>query len=205
MNHIHSGEILLVYGYSPTVQLFLQSAAAKKRQFSVLVCEAAPEYSGVQMAEALTDSEHSIHVTVITDAAVFAVMNRVNKVLLAAHAVLANGGLVTTQSGANAVALAARHCGVPVICTTGLYTLSPKFPHDGVDTLNELLSPDKIVSYEKVQQMGWGDVELVNPRHDLIKPEHIDMFITNVGSFQPSFIYRLLAEYYHADDWNCFD
>jgi translation initiation factor eIF-2B subunit beta len=29
--------------------------------------------------------------------------------------------------------------------------------------------------------------------------------VTNNGSFKPSYIYRLLAEYYHADDWESFD
>ena len=55
------------------------------------------------------------------------------------------------------------------------------------------------------QQVSWDEVELVNPVHDYIKPEHISLYVTNVGSFQPSFIYRLLAEYYHSDDWESFE
>lgn len=199
VNHIHSGEIILTTGRSKTVELFLKAAAGKKLTFQVIVCEGAPQNHGHAMAQAL--AEVGIDTTVISDAAVFAVMARVNKVILPAHAVLANGGMVAS-SGCNLVALAAKQNAVPVVCTAGLFKLCPVFPHEGQDTFNDLLSPSLIMEYAERLD---AEVELINPVHDLIRPEHIDLFITNVGSFQPSFIYRLLAEYYHADDWACFD
>ena len=55
------------------------------------------------MAKAL--AEAGIDTIIISDAMIFAVMARVNKVLLGAHAVLANGGLIT-QAGSNVVGLA---------------------------------------------------------------------------------------------------
>ena len=202
VNHIHSGEIILTSGRSKTVELFLKAAAAKKRDFQVMVAEGAPYNGGHDMAKSLSSA--GIPTTVIPDAAVFAVMARVNKVVLPAHAVLANGGLVAS-TGSNLVALAAHHNSVPVVCTTGLFKLCPVFPHEGQDTLNDLVSPSLVIEYAEMNEQSLGNVEFVNPVHDFVRPEHIDLFITNVGSFQPSFIYRLLAEYYHADDWNCFD
>lgn len=65
---------------------FLKAAAAKKRKFQVIVCEGAPHFGGHQMAKSL--AEAGIDTTVIHDAATFAIMARVNKVLLPAHAVL---------------------------------------------------------------------------------------------------------------------
>jgi translation initiation factor eIF-2B subunit beta len=50
-----------------------------------------------------------------------------------------------------------------------------------------------------------SEVELVNPVHDYIPPQLIDLHVTNIGGFQPSYIYRLLAEYYHSDDWEAFE
>jgi translation initiation factor eIF-2B subunit beta len=202
VNHIHSGEIILTSGRSRSVELFLKAAAAKKRDFRVIVCEGAPFYGGHAMAVALSDA--GIDTIVVNDSAVFAVMARVNKVLLPAHAVLANGGLIAS-SGCNLVALAARHNSVPVVCTTGLFKLCPIFPHEGQDTLNDLVSPSSVTDYADMNEHLLGDVEFINPVHDYIKPEHINLYITNVGSFQPSFIYRLLAEYYHTDDWASFD
>ena len=202
VNHIHSGEIILTSGRSRSVELFLKAAAAKKRDFQVIVCEGAPHNAGHDMALAL--AEAGIDTTVIFDSAVFGVMARVNKVLLPAHAVLANGGLIAS-SGCNLVALAARHNSVPVVCTTGMFKLCPMFPHEGQDTLNDLVSPSSVIDYAEVNKLGWRDVEFVNPVHDYIKPEYINLYIMDGGSFQPSFIYRLLAEHYHSDDWASFD
>ena len=49
------------------------------------------------------------------------------------------------------------------------------------------------------------DVELINPVHDYIPPDLIKLYVTNIGGFQPSYIYKLLAEYYHPDDWQSFE
>lgn len=210
-NHIHSGEVVLTYGKSDTVLEFLKAAADKKLRFTVIVCEGAKQnggYEGHEMARLLaevpTEAGNVIEDTcVIPDSAIFAMMARVNKVLLPAHAVLANGGLVTA-SGSNLVSLAAAENAVPVVCLTGIYKLTPMFPHEGQDTLNDLLSPSSIVDYATCQQQGFG-VDFVNPLHDYIAPERVKLYVTNVGSFQPSYIYRLLSEYYHQDDWAPFN
>jgi len=59
-------------------------------------------------------------VTVISDAAAFAMMARVDKVIIGCHAVVANGGLIT-ESGVHGIAIAAKHHKVPVVCVTGMY------------------------------------------------------------------------------------
>jgi translation initiation factor eIF-2B subunit beta len=201
-DQIHVGEIILTCGRSKTIELFLKATAAKKRQFQVVVCEFAPHYGGHEMAKSL--AEAGIDTIVINDSATFAMMARVNKVLLPAHAVLANGGLVAS-SGCNMVALAAHHNSVPVVCVTGMFKLCPMYPHEGQDTLNDLVSPSSVTDYAGMSDQLLSGVEFVNPVHDYIKPEHVSLYVTNNGSFKPSYIYRLLAEYYHADDWESFD
>jgi translation initiation factor eIF-2B subunit beta len=200
-NHVHADEIILTYGYSKTVELFLK-AAAKKRHFQVFVCEGAPGYGGHRLAKALADA--GINTVLIPDASTFAIMARVNKVLLPAHAVLANGGLIAC-SGCNVVALAAHHHNVPVVCVTGMFKLCPMYPHEGQDTLNDLISPSVVVDYSDMRDELLADVEFVAPLHDYVQPEHVSVYVTNMGTFQPSFIYRLLAEYYHSDDWGSFE
>ena len=202
-SHIHAGEVILTCGKSRTTEAFLKAAALKKkRHFQVLVCEGAPGYGGHEMARSLAAA--GIDTVVIHDAAIFAMMARVHKVIIPAHAVLANGGLIAT-SGCNLVATAANHHSVPVVCITGIFKLCPVFPHEGQDTLNDLLSPAAVVDYAALTDRKLADVEFVNPLHDYIQPNQISLYVTNVGSFQPSFIYRLLAEYYHTDDWASFD
>lgn len=183
------------------------------------------------MAKALSvDTSGAIETCVIHDSALFTMMARVNKVILPAHAVLANGGLIC-PSGCNTVVLAAKQNAVPVICLTGMFKLTPIFPHHGQDTLNDLLSPSPVFDRHctpqgidngaendgggvinndenffgtKLHNAAYDDVDFVNPVHDYIRPELINLYVTNVGSFQPSYIYRLLAEYYHSDDWESF-
>lgn len=91
-SHIHAGEIVLTYGKSKTVELFLKAAASKNRKFQVVVCEGAPHFGGHVMAKSL--AAHGIQTTVINDSATFAIMARVNKVLLPAHAVLVSYSIV---------------------------------------------------------------------------------------------------------------
>jgi translation initiation factor eIF-2B subunit beta len=202
-NHIHAGEVILTCGKSRTTESFLKAAALKKkRHFQVIVCEGAPGYGGHEMAASLAAA--GIDTVVIHDSAIFAVMPRVNKVIIPVHAVLANGGLIA-NSGCNLVAMAAQHHSVPVVCITGIFKLCPVFPHEGQDTLNDLLSPSTVMDYSELTNRKLADVEFVNPLHDYIQPDQVTLYVTNVGSFKPSFIYRLLAEYYHSDDWASFD
>jgi len=203
VTHVHAGEILFTFGHSKTVELFLKTAAIKySRPFQIIISESAPSYDGHRMALALS-SLPNVTPVLIHDSAAFAMMSRVNKVFLAAHAVLANGGLVGS-AGALAVALAARECSVPVVVLTGMYKLCPRYPHEGVDTLQDLKSPWEVLPRNARGGENFEDVEVVNAVHDYIPPELISLYVTNVGAFQPSYIYRLLAEYYHPDDWETF-
>ncbi|CAI5719918.1 unnamed protein product [Hyaloperonospora brassicae] len=192
MEYIHTDEVILTFGRSLSVEAFLKTAA-KKRSFKVIVVESAPSLNGQRTAHALAES--GIHVTVIPDSAVFALMARVNKVVVPAAAVVANGGLIA-QSGLQNIALAAKKCSVPVVCVAGLIKLSPLYAHD-LDVLSELLAPSSIYDYEDTVD----NLEVLNPAYDYVPPECVRIFITNTGAHQPSYIYRLLAEYYSPQDY----
>jgi translation initiation factor eIF-2B subunit beta len=119
-------------------------------------------------------------------------------------AVKANGGLVA-PSGSNMVALAAKQNSVPVVTVAGMFKLCPMYPHEGQDTLNDLISPSTVIDYRLMGDPVLSEVEFANPVHDYIPPQLIDLIVTNIGGFQPSYIYRLLAECYHSDDWEAFE
>ncbi|GJJ71732.1 translation initiation factor eIF-2B subunit beta [Entomortierella parvispora] len=191
--HIHSNEIIMTIGRSKTVEEFLKMAAMK-RKFQVLVAESAPSYSGQEMAVEL--SKAGIETTVIPDSAVFAVMSRVNKVILGTHAVLANGGLVAI-SGTHMMAAAAKHHSIPVVVCTGLYKLSPLYPYDE-DSFNVTFNPDSVLGFEE------GDliekVTVTNPYYDYVSPELVNLFLTNQGGHPPSYLYRLIVENYDPND-----
>lgn len=43
-------------------------------------------------------------------------------------------------------------------------------------------------------------LQVLNPAYDYIPPNLVDLYVTNQGGLQPSYIYRQLADYYHRDD-----
>ena len=203
-SNIHSGEVIFTYGKSRTVEEFFKAAHAKKElNFEVFVPECAPRYHGQTMARSLADA--GIKTTVINDSAIFALMARVNKVVIPCHAVMANGGLLA-HAGTHAVCIAAKYYEVPVLCVTGLYKLSPLYPHDQ-NSFNIDLAPHEVLPFEDADNAD--KVDVANPKLDYIPPELVNLYVTNFsvvpslrsGSHQPSYIYRLLAEYYVPDDY----
>jgi len=134
--HIHANEVILTHGRDPTVETFLR-AAHKKRPFEVVVAQTAPANEGHATAARL--AEAGIATTLIADGAIFAMMARVNKVIVGAHAVMANGGLYASAS-CHLLAIAAQHHSVPLVVCAGLYKLAPLFP-SGPEQYCQLLSP----------------------------------------------------------------
>jgi len=192
LEHIHAREVILTHGHDQTVELFLK-AAHKKRSFEVIVAETAPGAEGHQMATSL--AAVGIETTLIADAAVFAMMARVNKVIVGAHAVMANGGVIATAS-CQLLALAAQHHAVPLVVCAAIYKLTPLFP-SGPEQFNTLFSPEPLVPYAE----GLTAVHVPNPAFDYVPPELVSLLITNIGGNHPSYVYRLLQEYYHPDDY----
>ncbi|KAL5345927.1 hypothetical protein V496_04742 [Pseudogymnoascus sp. VKM F-4515 (FW-2607)] len=215
--HIHSNEIILTHTSSQTVHQFLLKAAAK-RKFTVIVAESYPndheqthsaamgvltphddeedELGLEQFQKSLTAA--GLTVVLITDSSVFAIMSRVNKVILATHAVIANGGLVAA-SGARIIAKAAHKHRTPVIVVSGVYKLSPQYPYE-FESLIEYGDPSKITTYEDGDFVEKMDVE--NPLFDYVPPELVDLYITNLGAHAPSYLYRIVADHYKPEDTN---
>ncbi|KAG5896147.1 hypothetical protein JTB14_015850 [Gonioctena quinquepunctata] len=198
--HIHADEIILTVGRSSTLEKFLKSAA-KDRDFSVMVVEAAPTFSGHLLVSNLIKSGmEKEKVKLIPDAAVFAIMSRVNKVIIGTHTVLANGGL-RTGSGIHSVALAAKHYSVPVMVLSHMYKFTPLYvgSHNH-EAFNVCASPADVIPYASGKCLNY--VQVFNPIFDYVPPELVTLFITHQGGNAPSYVYRLLSELYHQDDYD---
>ncbi|KAI9654746.1 MAG: GCD complex subunit gcd7 [Trizodia sp. TS-e1964] len=194
-DHIHSNEIILTHSSSSTVQKFLLRAAAK-RKFTVIHAESHPnDHEATHAAIAGTVKSHAnndedtdtasfqkaltaagISVILIPDSAVFAIMSRVNKVILATHIVLANGGLVA-PAGARVIAKSAKVHQTPVVVLSGVYKLSPKYPFD-LESLIEYGDASKVFAYEDGDLVDRVSVE--NPLFDYVPAELVDLYITNL-------------------------
>ena len=192
LEHIHSNEIILTQSSSETVRKFLLKAAAK-RKFTVLYTEAFPNdheatHSMVTgdrdkiSGDAGSDRFHKtltmagVTVVLLPDSAVFAVMSRVNKVILDTHVVIGNGGLIAT-AGAKQIAQTARVHRTPVVVLSGVYKLSPIYPFD-VNVFLEDGDPGRVIGYE--DQAFNNKILVENPLFDYIPANLIDIYITNL-------------------------
>ncbi|KAI0710457.1 eukaryotic translation initiation factor 2B beta subunit [Cerioporus squamosus] len=193
-DHIHSDEIILTIGHSKTVEAFLKSAA-HYRNYTVIVAETAPSYSGHDMARSLSSS--GISTFLVPDSSIFAIMSRVNKVILGAHAILANGGLVAV-AGSLLAATAAQAHSTPVVVCAGQFKLTPLWNLYHDYGALDLADPSSVLGFEEGKLVERVDV--VNPYYDYVGPELVDVFITNDGDHPPSSVYRLIKETYDDDD-----
>lgn len=196
---IHDNEILLTpTPSSDTVLEFLIKARAK-RTFTVLVTENYPNdiKKAHKFVKALVDNK--IDTILIPDSTTFAVMSRVGKVIVGSKSVFANGGCMSNSGVANVVECAKEHK-TPVFAVAGLYKLSPLYPFSRNDLI-EVGNSGQVLNYDDFKLVD--NVELVsNQLDDYIPPENIDIFITNIGGFAPSFIYRIVLDNYKTEDNN---
>jgi translation initiation factor eIF-2B subunit beta len=226
LDHINSNETILTHTSSQTVQKFLLTAA-KKRKFTVIHAEAYPNDheathatilhggyedsatgGGVDPDDLDDDNAASrwkpltslgIQVILIPDSAVFALMSRINKVLLAPNAILADGSLLAA-AGAASIAQAAQVHHVPVVVLGGVYKLSPVYPFSS-DEMIEYGDPGKVVPYGGSGSGEFLDkVDVVNPLYDWTPAEAVDLYITNLGGHAPSYLYRIVDDHYYAED-----
>lgn len=176
---IHPGDHVLVHQPSPTVERFILRAALKRR-FTVLIATEAPP-RGVEdetQAAAFRKKLSAAGLTAICvkSTALMAYMSRVDKVVLGARAVVANGGVVT-DSGAAAIARAAQEMGSGVVVLAGVYKLSPENPFDEA-SLIEWGDSSTFVSFADGPLVN--GVEVRSAVTELVPPELVDTYITNL-------------------------
>lgn len=193
---IHDNEILLTPTPGSSTVLNFLLKASLKRKFTVLITENYPNDIEIchKFAKKLADA--NIESVIIPDSAVFAVMSRVGKVLIGTRSVFVNGGCVTAAGVATVCECAKEHR-TPVFTVAGLYKFSPCYPFDR-NSLIEVGNSGKVLPYDDSDLVG--KCEVTNPLYDYVTPEHIDIYITNIGGFSPNFIYRIVLDNYSTDD-----
>lgn len=191
---MYNSEIILTLGHSKTVEGFLKSAA-HYRNYTVIVAETGPSYvltsvtliycvlndwlstcsySGHSMARELSSA--GISTFLVPDSSIYAIMSRVNKVILGAHAILANGGMFAI-TGTLLAATAARVHSTPVVVCAGQFKLTPLWNLYHEFGALDFSDPSNVLGFEEGSLVD--KVDVVNPYYDYVGPELIDVFITN--------------------------
>lgn len=174
---IHPGDYILIHQPTRTVQKFLTKAASKRRFTVFLSVEntlsSAEEDPYASFRKSVTS--HGSLVINIMNGGLMAYMSRVNKVILSARAITGKGEVVV-DSGAAAIARAARELGRTVVVLGGVYKVSPD-SHE-LETHVEWGAPSKYVNFSDGAMVG--HVEVKNAVSEFIPAEYVDTYLTNL-------------------------
>ena len=186
---IQDGDTVLTHGFSTTVFKVIEKTAEEKK-IEVIVTETRPEFQGRIMANKL--NEINVPTTLIVDSAARFFMKDVDKVLLGAEAIAANGAVIN-KIGSSLIALAAHEARVRVFVTAGTYKFSQE------TMLGELIEieerdPSLVAPMDFIKE--YSSLNIRNPAFDVTPPEYIDLIITEKGVIPPQGVIYMLKELY---------
>ncbi|KAG7242969.1 hypothetical protein INR49_017660 [Caranx melampygus] len=179
---ISDGDVILVYGCSSLVNHILCEAFEKGRKFCVIVVDSRPRLEGREALRRLV--QKGISCTYVLISAVSYILPEVSKVFLGAHALLANG-YVMSRVGTSQIALVAKAFNVPVLVCCETYKFCERVQTDSFVS-NELDDPDDLIVTRKgkTQLEDWQKVDslgLLNLVYDVTPPDFVDLVITDLG------------------------
>ncbi|NXM38897.1 EI2BA factor, partial [Gymnorhina tibicen] len=189
---IRDGARILTHAYSRVVLRVLEAAVESKKRFSVYVTESQPDQAGQvfinlqTMAEALR--KLNIPVTVILDAAVGYIMEKVDLVLVGAEGVVESGGIIN-KIGTNQIAVCAKAQNKP------FYVVAESFKFVRLFPLNQQDVPDRFKYKADTLETGQNLTE-EHPWIDYTSPSLITLLFTDLGVLTPSAVSDELIKLY---------
>ncbi|NWI95248.1 EI2BA factor, partial [Pitta sordida] len=195
---IRDGARILTHAYSRVVLRVLEAAVESKKRFSVYVTESQPDQAGQvpvnlgfvfsqqKMARALRNL--NIPVTVILDAAVGYIMEKVDLVLVGAEGVVESGGIIN-KIGTNQIAVCAKAQNKP------FYVVAESFKFVRLFPLNQQDVPDRFKYKADTLKAGQNLTE-EHPWIDYTSPSLITLLFTDLGVLTPSAVSDELIKLY---------
>ncbi|KGL82409.1 Translation initiation factor eIF-2B subunit alpha, partial [Tinamus guttatus] len=184
---IRDGARILTHAYSRVVLRVLEAAVESKKRFSIYVTESQPDQAGQQkMAQALR--KLNIPVTVILDAAVGYIMEKVDLVLVGAEGVVESGGIIN-KIGTNQIAVCAKAQNKP------FYVVAESFKFVRLFPLNQQDVPDKF-KYKADTLKSTQNLTEEHPWIDYTSPSLITLLFTDLGVLTPSAVSDELIKLY---------
>ncbi|KAG9320951.1 hypothetical protein KVV02_007699 [Mortierella alpina] len=137
---IKDGSVVLIHAHSRVVSLLLQKAAENHKRFKVFVTESSQTQGGYVSSAGTSMNIRSAKVlraagiptTIILDAAVGYVIDKVDMVLVGAEGVVENGGLIN-QIGSYQMAIVAKAANKPFYAVAESYKFVRLFPLNQYD------------------------------------------------------------------------
>ncbi|XP_076651691.1 eukaryotic translation initiation factor 2B subunit delta isoform X2 [Halictus rubicundus] len=180
---VSNGDVILTYGYSSLIHKILLDAHTAEKQFRVIVVDGRPWLEGKEQLRRL--AKHGIECSYILISALSYVMPEVSKVFLGAHAILANGA-VMSRAGTAQVALMARAFNIPVLVACETHKSYERVQTDSI-VYNELGNADELAQgcgSKKCQLTNWKTkkfLNLLNITYDVTPADLVTAVVTELA------------------------
>jgi len=171
---INDGDTIMTHSYSATVMAVLKKAFSRHGNIEVTVTRSGSGRTGEIIAQELGPC--GIPITFIDDAAMGLYVSTVNKVMVGADRVCADGKIVN-GIGTYQLALASKQANIPfyVVCDT--LKFDPRLRGNEVDL--EEKEPSEVVEPTRLPP----GVRIRNPYFDITPPELVSGIVTENGLF----------------------
>lgn len=185
---LSSGDVVLTHGYSSSVLSIVRKGRKDGKKIKAIVTESRPEFEGRLVARQLI--RMGVPTTLIIDSAVSHFIREVDKVLVGAEAVAANGAIVN-KVGTSTIASVAHESRVRVFAAASIYKFNPETMFGELIEIEER-DPHLVVPRSEVR--GLRELKVRNIAFDVTPPEHIDLIITEIGVVPPQGVIMILKE-----------
>merc|ERR1712157_488708 len=146
---IQNNDVILIYGYSETIDVVLSHAESSDTTFRVIIVDSRPLYEGKKHLEKLLHYDRIECTYILYNALSYVIMNQVTKVFLGAAGLMSDG-CVLSRVGTAGVALLAHSYNIPVLFCCETYKISYRVQLDSF-TENELGDPH-MICYEDQEE-----------------------------------------------------
>ena len=182
---ISDGDVIMTHCNSNCAISIIKTAFKQGKHIQVYVTESRPMDQGLTSARQLLKA--GVPTTLIVDSAVRHFIRDIDKVIVGADSIAANGAVIN-KIGTSQLALAAHEARVLFFVAAESY----KF-HPGT-LVGRLVEIEEREPNEIVNPKRFPGVRIRNPVFDVTPPDYIDLIITERGIVPPSAAYTLLQE-----------
>lgn len=184
-NRISDGDVILTHCNSQCALSIIKTAFKQGKDIKVFATESRPVWQGRISARELL--KEGIPTTLIIDSAVRYFIRDVDKVIVGADSIAANGAVVN-KIGTSAIALAAHEARVLFFVAAETYKFHP-------DTLvGRLVEIEERDPNELINLKQYPKLKVRNPAFDITPAEYVDLIVTERGIIPPYAAYSVIQE-----------
>jgi len=182
---ISDGDVVLTHCNSDCALAVIKAAFKQGKRIQAFVTESRPSRQGLISVRDLKKA--NIPTTLIVDSAVRYFIRDIDKVIVGADSIAANGAVIN-KIGTSQIALSAHEARVLFFVAAESYKFHPGTLVGRLVEIEER-SPKEIINPKR-----FPGLKIRNPVFDVTPPDYIDLIITERGIIPPSAAYTMIQE-----------